>query len=524
MCAAFVAVAGPALAQPSPSPSPSGSPAPLEVPEAVPGEQQCATDDYRLPALSGLVALDDGYAVVNDGNSKIVAYEAMAVHLLDQDCQIQQSIPLPLMRDPEDLALDREDQVLWVADTGDNFQDTGEQERPNVALWRIELSGDRVPVIYRFSYPDGAKDAEALILDGDGTPIIVSREVGTARLYRPDGELTPSQGPQDTVPLEQVGEFSPPDTGTPHALGRLARQVVTGGANSPDGSRVVLRTLTDAFEFEVTDGDVVAAISSAEPTITPLPDEPQGEAIDYSPDGEYFLTVSDTYFFEGVTPVILRYTPAEPPPEPTPTAVAAQEPAPDNRSLLDRLGFQGIINIVIGVGIVGLLMVAAGIVGIVRARRRAAEEGDPEEAAAPVTARARVAPPPPDPQQGWEPHPDEDYRDGAGAGYPPHGGLDPAHGGVAGAPPGGTVYSAGGSYREEPFDQDYPNGYPDGGYAGQPPAHPAEGQPGVYRAPPPEPAGGTYSGGVYQSRQDDVPDYYSDDPDYPYEFRDRDRW
>jgi hypothetical protein len=515
--ATFLGTAVPSAAQPTPGPTPTASAAPVEVPEAVPGEEQCTSDDYRLQALSGMVAHDDGYVVVNDGNSRNIGFDAMAVLFLDQGCQIVDHIPLPDQRDPEDLAYDREGDVLWVADTGDNFEVTGFEERPNVALWRIDLA-DRNPVIYRFDYRDGAKDAEALVLDGDGTPIIVTRALSgePAGLYRPAGELVPSQGPEDTVPLERVGEFSPPDTGAEHSMGRIARRVITGGANSPDGSRVALRTYTDAFEFDVSDGDVVAAITSQEPRITPLPDEPWGESITYTTDGEHFLTVSDTYEFEGVSPVILRYPPTEPTPEPSPTGgPAAGAPAQDNRSLLDRLGPQGLLNIVAAVGVIGLLMVAVGVFGIVRARRQVSLEadggGDPDEAGAPAAARARVAPAPPEPQPGWEPQPGpEQVPDGHAESYPP-----PAGGTVYSA--GAGTYAAGAVYQEQPFDQEYPDGYQHGGYAGQQPGgHPDQ--------PAADPAGGTYSGGVYQSRQDEVPDYYSDDPDYPYEFRDRDRW
>jgi hypothetical protein len=146
------------------------------------------------------------------------------------------------------------------------------QSRPTVALWRVDLNGDRVPVIHRFAYPDGARDAEALLLDSDGTPLIVTKEARCGRAV-PAGVRPgdPNNSHEQAVPLERVGEFAPVDTGTEHALGRAARQVVTGGANSPDGDRVVLRTYTDAFEFDVTDGDVVRAITSGTPRITPLP-------------------------------------------------------------------------------------------------------------------------------------------------------------------------------------------------------------------------------------------------------------
>jgi hypothetical protein len=536
------ALVGPAAAQPSPTPS-GPAEAEVEVPPAVPGEIVCTIVDWRMQELSGLVALDDGgYIAINDGTQ---SWQRWPIFLLGPDCQPAGEIYYTGdgAFDPEDLAYDRSDGVLWVGDIGDNAAGgTGEgQPRPTVALWRVDLNGDRTPVIHRFAYPDGAHDAEALLLDGDGIPLIVTKEVGAAGIYRPVSDPVPNNPHEQAVPLERVGEFTPPDTGAEHAFGRLARLVITGGATSPDGTRVVLRTYTDAFEFDVPDGDVSAAITDGTPRITPLPDEPLGETITYSPDGETFLTVSESPQDVEYQPVILRYTPTEPAPEPTPEEEAAAPP-PVSRSLLDRLGPQGIINLVGVVGVIGLIMVGVGVYGIVRARRAAADEdldddaededldedGRFEEQPGGATARARVAPPdstqphweqPAGHQPGVYSARADGYRDPGYDQPEPHydgtAPLDPAHP----APPrSGTVYSAGAGYQEHPFDQDYPHGYSnhqqpgyqEGGYPQQPHDQPE--------------AGGVYSGGNYQYRDEDVPDYYSDDPDYPYEFRDRGNW
>jgi hypothetical protein len=581
--------AGPAAAQPGPTEPPAtGEPT---VPEPVPGEAACAIADTRLVELSGLVATEDGYVVVNDGTEFL---DRQGIFFLDQACQVVDQIGYPSPpRDPEAMELDRAANVLWVADTGDNFETTQQEPRPTVAFWRIELGGDRTPVIYRFTYPDGPRDAEALLLTGDGTPVIVTKTVGTAELFVPAGELRPSSGPDDALPLERVGEFTPPDTGTAHPLGLAARQAVTGAANAPDGSAVVLRTYTDAFEFDVTDGDVVGAITNGEPRITPLPDEPLGEAISYSADGERFLTVSEVppESLE-FTPVILGYTPAAPPPQPSPANQdgAAQEPAGEGGGGLFN-SVQDIINVIAAIGVVGLLLVAAGVFGIVRARRRATPGGaTPADGGPPVdrpaTGRARPAgmATPPEGEPGrWEseqagaaaagvytsraarPAGTEyrgteyrgteygggeyggteyggqggydaggpagaEYDDGqAGTGYGGHAGTeygDRRAGGseyrgseYRGTEYGGAGYDhAGGGYgaggrTDQPFDQDWPEGYPAGQAAGQ-----GYGDPG-YRGAAPE--GGAYQGGTYRSA---APDDYSEDPDYPYEFRQRDRW
>lgn len=555
----------PAVAQPS-SPAPTGTPqASIEVPDPVPGEEVCTIADHRMQELSGMAVLDDGTLVVlNDGRP--AAWEAQPIFFLDQHCQVIDEVrfPEPGQRDPEDMQLDHEAGVLWVGDIGDNVASgtSAGEPRQSVALWRVDLQGDRTPVIHRLAYPDGPQDAETLILDGDGTPIILTREIGASTIYRPAAPLVANNPHEQAVPLEKVGQWRVPDTGADFPpLPVLGRQVITGGDTSPQRDRVVLRSFTDAFEFDVEDGDVVKAILEGTPRVTPLPGEPWGEAIAYTPDGEHFMTVS-----EGVNPTVLRYEPTAPAPEPAVEEAADTDAAPARRSLLDRLGWQGILNLVAAVGVIGLVMVGVGVYGIVKARRQPPDDPDSHDdddpdwdddgdghqvprRAGPVSARARVTP-----RKAARPD---------GPPYPPEPGRPSRAAGPASAR--GTVYGAGAVYQEHLFDQDAPDGYADGSAAGA--------------AESPRSSGGTYRGGTYQSagtyaaggeggaqpqgrtygagraaehyeyddgyqpqpydqygggypseghqspeyraEPDDVPDYYYDDPDYSYEFRDR---
>lgn len=570
VAAAVVAV----VAQPSPSTTPSAAP-----PEPVPGEPVCTVDDSRLVELSGLVALADTYAVVNDGTQFA---DREGVFFLDQGCQVIDQIGYPSQpRDPEELAWDRQANALWVGDTGDNVAaGTGEGDtRPSAALWRIELGGDRVPVIYRFTYPGGQpRDAEALLLAGDGTPLIISKSAsGTAELFRPQ-ELRPSSGPEDTVPLDAVGEVTLPPIEVEHRFGPVAGQVVTGAANAPDGSAVVLRSYTGAFEYDVTDGDVVAAVTTGTPRITLLPDEPLGEAITYSPDGQRLLTVSEVpEGDESYTPVILGFTPTPPPaPEPPPEAAPAAGSGGGGGLFND---LQDIINVIAAVGVLGLLLVAAGVVGIVRARRRRPGPGGRGAAgpggagAGPATGRARLpgaaaAPPPGGPEpvppaaagvytSSTAQPPGTEYR---GAGYPgeeyapaeypgteygdaEYRGTEYGGAGYGGTEHRGTEYGASEYRGGDSYDGHQGSEYRGGGYPGadygaagygsaEPGTHgrhssayPPDGYPGGGRREPFDqdvPEG--YLNQQPERPGQPAPDYYSDDPDYPYEFRGRGRW
>ena len=350
--------AGPALAEAAPVAADA---------KAEPGKKMCKIVDPRINEVSGLVATKTGYIVIND-STDVASHKR--VFFLDQDCSIKKQVTYSGNgpRDTEDMVLSADGSTLWIADIGDN-----DGTRDNIALWKMPASGASSPKIYRLSYPAGEHhDAEALLLTGTNTPIVVTKEVGKpAVLFEPTAALKANT--TTGVPLKKVGEFQPPDTDTPsNTFAHLARKTVSGGAIAPGGAKVVLRTYTDAYEWDVTDGNVVAAVK-ATPRKTPLENEPQGEAITYSSDGKYFYTASD---MQGATETtgenanyILRYTPA--------TKVVAA--STDSKSSDDKatgaawysnLSLDDITYMVGGVGLLGAILVGFGVVGIMRARKK----------------------------------------------------------------------------------------------------------------------------------------------------------
>ena len=269
----------------------------------------CTVNDDRVGELSGLVVTAGGYIAIDDSNDNPAAIK---IFYLTSSCKLSRTVSYPTApRDPEDLAL-APDGTLWVADTGDNYN--AAVRRTTIAVWKL-APGAKRPVIYRMTYPDGPHDAEALLLDGDGTPVIVTKELsGGAEVFVPSRPLVASAA--QGVPLVRAGSVRLPGSQTPNFLDSIGRQVVTGGAVSPDGRHAVLRTYADAWEYDVTDGDVVKALLDGVPRQTPLPSEPQGEAIAYTPDGSAFVTAPDQPF--GQPSTLLRYAPApRPSPEPS---------------------------------------------------------------------------------------------------------------------------------------------------------------------------------------------------------------
>ncbi|MEV0560180.1 hypothetical protein [Dactylosporangium sp. NPDC050588] len=438
MTSQLLGLGAPAAAAPSPSATTGQSPV------AGAGQTVCTPDSSKINEISGLVATATGYYAINDSAP---AGGKARIFTLDASCKVV-GTPVnydPVARDPEDLAIDK-NETLWIADIGDNTEASGGSAapRPTVAVWTL-AKGAKAPVINRLAYPDGKKrDAEALLLNGDGTPIIITKEP-VGEIWVPEGPLQPNT--TKGVKLKQVGTFAPQETKTPNPLSFLGYKAITGAASAPDGTRVVIRTYSDAYEFDVKDGDVVKAITSGKPRITPLPNEARGEAITYSTDGKQYITASDVP--ADVKAPILRYTPQNVTPGKGGGAVLPT-PKPDDRSFLENLTLQDITYMVAAVGILGLILVVAGIIGIRRsraARRLAAATSGPIRGSAPRPGDDDAPP-------------SDDNTTGTVYGARP--GASAARGAAA---PGGTVYGASGAAGGFSSDPG-PFGGNDGGFGG----------------------------------------------------------
>ncbi|WP_430782916.1 hypothetical protein [Actinoplanes sp. G11-F43] len=332
---------------------------------------RCTVTNGLLNEISGL-ATDggDGYVVMNDGADDPAGRR---IFFLNSKCKIVKRVPYPTRpRDTEDLARGA-DGTLWVGDIGDN-----NRTRDTIGVWRLKPGG-KSPKLFRMSYPDGAHDAEALLVGSDGVPIVVTKDPLSAGVYVPDGPLKDGA----TTPLRRAGDFSIPITATSNPFGFKGRLVVTGGAVSPDGRRLVLRTYADAFEFDVPEGQTDAAglietISAGTSRTIALPDEPQGEAITYSADGTELLTISEMtggadradllgYPLGDREPIVAKETT-----EPAATETGARTATtPETRAV--RTGEENEPATGVPTGALmagGVLAVAATLIGLVTARRR----------------------------------------------------------------------------------------------------------------------------------------------------------
>jgi hypothetical protein len=246
------------------------------LPQALPPppRDQCAVTDPELDELSGMVVSGDAVVALADGGRRIELQELAGA--LGGDCAITDTRTVAIdPYDAEDLARGP-DGALWVSDTGDN-----DERRETVAVIVVPARGK--PALHRLRYPDGPHDAEALLVDPAGRPVIVTKAIGGAAVYR-TAEPPGGTGP---TPLVLLGRLSLPVSDTPGGpVGSLGSRLVTGAAASADGKVVALRSYTDAWLYPAPDGDPATALTeNPAPVRVPLPDEPQGEAIAFTADG-----------------------------------------------------------------------------------------------------------------------------------------------------------------------------------------------------------------------------------------------
>ncbi|HEV3469758.1 MAG TPA: hypothetical protein VG148_10590 [Pyrinomonadaceae bacterium] len=185
---------------------------------------------------------------------------------------------------------------LYVGDIGDN-----DRSRAYVTVYRVPepqvvpddaRSTRRRPratepaEAIRFKYPDGRHNAEALLVHpstGDIYVVVKSGEPGCG-VYR----LRAAQVTAGVNTLERVGEFR-----SPSPLGSL----VTGGAISPDGRRVVLCDYLSAYELRLPEATPAPfeSVWRQTPAVIQVGPRRQGEAVCYRLDGLALALTSEGY-------------------------------------------------------------------------------------------------------------------------------------------------------------------------------------------------------------------------------------
>jgi hypothetical protein len=214
--------------------------------------------DSRITESSGLAtdAPNERYWTVNDSGDAGVAYA------LDPDGDVQGTLDFRV--EPVDVeAVGFHDGRLYVADIGDN----GEQRDFVTVYFFDDAEPSDQPVVYKaydFAYPDGAHNAETLLVDDDGRLYIVTKGASGGIYAAPESPVR-----QGVNELERVGD---------------APAFVTDGTVLADG-RIVLRTYVSVEVLDPGSYEVIARAAT--------PAQKQGESITTTMDGKSLLIGSE---------------------------------------------------------------------------------------------------------------------------------------------------------------------------------------------------------------------------------------
>lgn len=184
----------------------------------------------------------------------------------------------------------RDDYYLYLGDIGDNFK-----IRPFIAIYRFQepdlaAPADTVIPIFdaiTLAYPDGAHNAEALMIDPATKDLYVITKDSVAGVYV-------ARYPQNVRELTRLT-----------LLARLPISTVTAADISADGSQILVKNYDDIFYWKRKAGESIADCLMRAPLRLNYKREPQGEAIAWSRDGNGFYTLSEQV--GGQAPTLYHY-------------------------------------------------------------------------------------------------------------------------------------------------------------------------------------------------------------------------
>lgn len=169
---------------------------------------------------------------------------------------------------------------VYVAETGDN-----NAAYSNYSIYRFIEPALTADTVYNwekitFQYPDGAHDAEAILLDNETRDIyIITKRESKSKIYK----LPYPQNTTSTIMAIAVGELS---------FGGAV-----SAALSPDEKEILVKTYTNVYYWKRKTGETLDITLQRTPVTLGYDLEPQGEAICFKNDNAGFFTLSEKPFF-----------------------------------------------------------------------------------------------------------------------------------------------------------------------------------------------------------------------------------
>jgi hypothetical protein len=251
--------------------------------------RQTGTVPPELGELSGLAASTRHPGILWAHNDSDNAFRVFAI---EESGKIRATVTLTgaTARDIEDIAVGpcepRADAppCLYLADIGDNFQ-----RREQVRIFKLpepeQLADVSLPVeTLAFSYPDGAHNAESLIIDARTArlAVITKTPASLGDVYALDGLR-----PNEKVQASKLGTLHAPLD---------VDGLTTSAALSPSGERLLLRTYTRVWEVrrpQAQNLEQLLEAPVAEVAEVPGASQAQAEAITFTPGANGYLLGSE---------------------------------------------------------------------------------------------------------------------------------------------------------------------------------------------------------------------------------------
>jgi hypothetical protein len=199
-------------------------------------------------------------------------------------------------RDWEDIALFNDSatgkSMIYIADIGDNSAkyDYGliyVLEEPTLNLLEKE-SKVTISKKLTFTYPEGPRDAETLMVDpANGDIHIISKRENNVGLYK-----IPYPYPTEKVAVEKTTD--------------LPYTYIVAGDIASDRSAIVIKDYNNIYHFKLKKDQKIGDALLEKPYLPPYTKEPQGESIAWSTDAKSFFTLSEESFAK-IQPVLYKY-------------------------------------------------------------------------------------------------------------------------------------------------------------------------------------------------------------------------
>jgi hypothetical protein len=201
------------------------------------------------------------------------------LYLLGHDGKVLKTIYIKgaVNRDWEDLALVND--TIYVADIGDN--NLGFPDYTIYQFAEPSASTDTVASFsaIHFTYPDGAHDAEALLIDPVTKDIyIITKRDAFSKIYK-------LSFPYSTTSVDTVS-----------LVGALNYNNVVSAAFAPDGREIIIKTYLALYYYTRSQNETIEQVLGKSYTILPYTPEPQGEAVTFANDNSGFFTLSEKGF------------------------------------------------------------------------------------------------------------------------------------------------------------------------------------------------------------------------------------